>query len=233
MPVAIPDSELPLHVALSAKIAEESGIEQADLDKLRRANRIGTAWSVGEAPPEFTQCRDTHVVDSIFVGSAGDQEDDHVHGDARVYMRPVMLSARMPRPDGKQVRVPFMCVVTNRQPGVEPRTDIFTDEDQFVEEVATEYRALLLGGDDEDQTAECPDPECGSEVPAGAKFCPDCGKSARRCSKCQQVVPVGDDYCSSCGCPLGKTRTCPGCDAVVAAAHKFCEECGMPALMLK
>ena len=43
--------------------------------------------------------------------------------------------------------------------------------------------------------------ECGSAVPAGAKFCPGCGlaQAATGCSSCGQPVPDGAKFCPNCG----------------------------------
>lgn len=59
--------------------------------------------------------------------------------------------------------------------------------------------------------------ECGSKVPDGAKFCPDCGykfihettqekikhtENVRRCPACSAVIGTIDAVCSSCGCQI-------------------------------
>ena len=43
--------------------------------------------------------------------------------------------------------------------------------------------------------------ECGAGVPAGAKFCPGCGKKQGKsgCSGCGQAVPPGAKFCPDCG----------------------------------
>jgi len=47
--------------------------------------------------------------------------------------------------------------------------------------------------------------KCGAEVPAGSKFCPDCGS------------PVGQRFCTNCGTQLSPdTRFCPNCGKGVA-----------------
>src|SRR5437763_16193261 len=44
---------------------------------------------------------------------------------------------------------------------------------------------------------------CGSENPAGKRFCGDCGASlANPCPKCGAENPHGKRFCSDCGGPL-------------------------------
>ncbi len=47
-----------------------------------------------------------------------------------------------------------------------------------------------------------PCPQCGQPVPAGVKFCGNCGArmdQARTCPSCQSPVPTGDKFCPNCG----------------------------------
>jgi membrane protease subunit (stomatin/prohibitin family) len=43
--------------------------------------------------------------------------------------------------------------------------------------------------------------ECGTQLPQGAKFCPNCGaqQAASGCSGCGQPVPEGAKFCPNCG----------------------------------
>ena len=45
-----------------------------------------------------------------------------------------------------------------------------------------------------------------------------------RCSKCGSENPAGKKYCSECG--VGLLMRCPRCNAENAPAAKFCGECG-------
>ena len=47
--------------------------------------------------------------------------------------------------------------------------------------------------------------ECGAEVPAGAKFCPNCGhaRTGGGCSGCGKPVPEGSKFCPHCGTKQG------------------------------
>ncbi|MCI9414813.1 MAG: zinc-ribbon domain-containing protein [Clostridiales bacterium] len=69
---------------------------------------------------------------------------------------------------------------------------------------------------------------CGSAVPAGSKFCPECGKPAaldkKPCPSCGASVPPDSKFCPECGKPLAVT--CPNCGAAVTG--KFCPQCGQP-----
>ena len=66
---------------------------------------------------------------------------------------------------------------------------------------------------------------CGADVPAGAKFCPACGKnprpSGRVCPGCGASVPADGKFCPACGKPLA----CAKCGAPLAGG-KFCPSCG-------
>src|ERR1700720_4568396 len=47
-----------------------------------------------------------------------------------------------------------------------------------------------------------------------------------RCSKCGSENPAGKKFCSECG--FGLLMRCPRCNAEHAPAAKFCGECGAP-----
>lgn len=69
---------------------------------------------------------------------------------------------------------------------------------------------------------------CGAALPAGAKFCLQCGESAAAadtvvCPGCGNRVPRGK-FCPECGHKFA--AVCPGCGAAVADGAKFCMECG-------
>ena len=46
-------------------------------------------------------------------------------------------------------------------------------------------------------------PKCGSSVPAGSKFCLQCGEKMEAdkpsCKQCGNAVPLGAKFCPSCG----------------------------------
>lgn len=49
--------------------------------------------------------------------------------------------------------------------------------------------------------AKCP--VCGEPVPAGAKFCPECGSSIKRaCPKCGAALAPGAKFCPECGAKI-------------------------------
>ena len=75
---------------------------------------------------------------------------------------------------------------------------------------------------------ECPN--CGSSVPANAKFCLECGTKIEiladdemLCPVCGKKVKKGK-FCLECGASL--VRKCPKCEAEVPTGAKFCLECG-------
>lgn len=46
-------------------------------------------------------------------------------------------------------------------------------------------------------------PKCGAQIPAGSKFCPECGQStaseAKKCANCGTQLPEGTKFCPECG----------------------------------
>ncbi len=71
--------------------------------------------------------------------------------------------------------------------------------------------------------------KCGADLPAGAKFCLQCGEKLVSlddkiiCPNCGASTPNGK-FCIECGAPLA--NKCPNCGADVPAGGKFCLECG-------
>ena len=49
-------------------------------------------------------------------------------------------------------------------------------------------------------------PKCGTAVPAGSKFCLECGEKMPSgptvCSKCGKLLPEGAKFCLECGTPV-------------------------------
>ncbi|NLV25709.1 MAG: SPFH domain-containing protein [Methanomicrobiales archaeon] len=71
---------------------------------------------------------------------------------------------------------------------------------------------------------------CKSMIPAGIKFCPECGaeqKPAETCKKCNGVLTPGAKFCPSCGAPVEERKKfCTGCGKELEEGQKFCPECG-------
>ena len=73
--------------------------------------------------------------------------------------------------------------------------------------------------------------KCGAELPAGAKFCLECGEKVAPaipegmivCPSCNKVVAKGK-FCLECGHKF--VQVCPKCQQEVVAGAKFCLECG-------
>jgi class 3 adenylate cyclase/predicted ATPase len=65
-------------------------------------------------------------------------------------------------------------------------------------------------------------PSCGSDAPAGAKFCPQCGSAlAARCGSCGADAAPGARFCGQCGTPLSAGPvTTPGTAAESGAARR-------------
>ena len=72
-------------------------------------------------------------------------------------------------------------------------------------------------------------PKCGASVPAGSKFCQECGTPMAQpgaqmtCPNCHRLVPAGK-FCPECGAQL--TAACPKCGATNPPGTKFCSNCG-------
>jgi membrane protease subunit (stomatin/prohibitin family) len=88
--------------------------------------------------------------------------------------------------------------------------------------------APVPGGSAGGATTPCP--RCQSPVPAGSKFCANCGApaaAANVCAKCQSPLPPGAKFCGNCGqATAAAAATCPKCKAPVPPGAKFCANCG-------
>ncbi len=74
-----------------------------------------------------------------------------------------------------------------------------------------------------------PCPKCQSPVPAGAKFCGNCGTvmaAGGVCAKCQTPLTPGSKFCGNCGQALAAAAACPKCNTPVVPGAKFCGNCG-------
>ena len=72
---------------------------------------------------------------------------------------------------------------------------------------------------------------CGANVPAGTKFCPECGQKmvpagGSTCTNCGAALMPGAKFCPECGTKVETVRKCPQCNAAVPQGTKFCPECG-------
>ena len=46
------------------------------------------------------------------------------------------------------------------------------------------------------------------------------------CAACGSAVPAGAKFCPECGAPMRAKRICPGCGAEVIGGARFCIDCG-------
>lgn len=89
-------------------------------------------------------------------------------------------------------------------------------------------------------------PHCGFAAPAGAVFCPNCGKqippppppvapAANKCSNCSFGLGAEAAFCPNCGqkvvkpvepMPAPEPRQCPNCGFVLSNEAAFCPNCG-------
>jgi membrane protease subunit (stomatin/prohibitin family) len=76
-------------------------------------------------------------------------------------------------------------------------------------------------------TVNCPD--CHTEVPLTARFCPACGNQMvvmKKCPQCGKNVTVQAKFCPACGVNLKTTLTCGHCKTPLPPGTKFCTNCG-------
>lgn len=80
------------------------------------------------------------------------------------------------------------------------------------------------------QTVACT--KCGTQNPAGAKFCSNCGATQQapaaasvECPSCHAQVQAGTKFCSSCGQSL-VPQPCKKCQSPLQPGAKFCASCG-------
>ena len=71
--------------------------------------------------------------------------------------------------------------------------------------------------------------KCGAEVPAGMKFCGECGTAIPqiiKCACCGADIEAGMKFCGNCGAPVSQKKKCISCGAEISYNLKFCPECG-------
>lgn len=80
------------------------------------------------------------------------------------------------------------------------------------------------------QTVACQ--KCGTQNPAGAKFCSNCGATQQapgaasvECPSCHAQLQAGTKFCSSCGQSL-VPQPCKNCQSPMQPGAKFCASCG-------
>lgn len=66
--------------------------------------------------------------------------------------------------------------------------------------------------------------KCGTSVPKGSKFCPNCADPVNACPACGEDNATGAAACRSCGKPM--PINCGNCSTSIPAGSKFCPECG-------
>lgn len=52
--------------------------------------------------------------------------------------------------------------------------------------------------------------------------------TAAKCAKCGKDLPAGSKFCLECGTPVATTKKCKNCGFELPIAAKFCNECGTP-----
>ena len=73
-------------------------------------------------------------------------------------------------------------------------------------------------------------PKCNAAVPAGSKFCVNCGSPIEQkkavCKSCGAELIPGMKFCGQCGAPTVVEKTCKSCGAKLVPGQVFCGECG-------
>lgn len=88
-------------------------------------------------------------------------------------------------------------------------------------------KAMQPGQQQPESQAGIKCPSCGTDLPAGSKFCTNCGNKIGggiSCPKCNAEIPAGSKFCANCGTKL--VTNCPQCNAELQPGVKFCPECG-------
>jgi hypothetical protein len=150
-------TESPIQQLLTA-VLKEAELTPAELDDLPLDTRVtaaGLAWESGKPKPNDADM----AILFIFSGSHGDDGDDHLPGDARVYA--------VPTKDG----MPFVRYTVNRQQTVGYR---FTSMNGavFVRQLAHELERLAVA---EGIRFDCP--ECATTLKLDVEECTECGWS--------------------------------------------------------
>jgi membrane protease subunit (stomatin/prohibitin family) len=77
---------------------------------------------------------------------------------------------------------------------------------------------------------QCPD--CKQNIPAAAKFCPQCGHQQvvfKQCQNCGKNLTPNAKFCSKCGKPADVKPTpsvCSNCQTENMPGARFCSQCG-------
>ncbi len=79
--------------------------------------------------------------------------------------------------------------------------------------------------------ATLPCPNCKQNIPAEAKFCPNCGFALAQkltCPQCKTELPPNARFCYNCGVKIASDSpvVCPNCKTENPPGAKFCSECG-------
>jgi hypothetical protein len=188
--------------ALLLRVASTAGVEIADIRKMRNVTKTGP-WAVnapfpGDMAPFYT-------IFAMFKGAQGERStrDAHVPGELRCYCIPRMrFYPRGPGDRGPDQEVPFVCyTILGLQNGITPtvciRTETIEDLDEYVEEIAFEFRQQAILLDWIQDGEDCPNEAC--EV----LFDPD-DEDARFCKGCGTKLPTEEEPETS-----GQTQPAP------------------------
>lgn len=203
VPIQAPPTQVLSAQDIRSKLLEESGLSAEELNELRRTVRMPGGWVVDSScpVPGFDK---SHVIHSIFAGSAGDKTGDHSPGDVRVYAQPRSFV------DADGDSMPWLRFVLNRSNSYAVRTDAMP-MNAWIEDVGFELSASIVEDEDEpDEGTTCQalvissvpgGSACGAVLEPDARYCHRCGAAVHKCP-CGRYSDIGDAFCAACGKPV-------------------------------
>jgi hypothetical protein len=137
-------------------IRKEAGLDEEDMEGIPLHDRFdaggGVRWNVLESPPGGML--DNFIIIAIFTGDQTDKQDDHVPGEARVYVASRDVPPKASNEEGVWYRArAFMRYRLSRVPGSGLTREVMTAR-QFIDEASTELNELAVVFDVLEETSD-------------------------------------------------------------------------------